>query len=75
MATINISGRDRLLSGTIASTPEPSWIAKALSGMMQGWRAHLRYQRLSKMNNEALQKRGLKRDQIAHHAFFGEDDV
>ena len=75
MATINFSGRDRLLSETIASTPEPSWITKALTGMKQGWRAHIRYQRLSKMHDETLQKRGLRRDQIARHAFFGDDDI
>ena len=75
MATVDFSDRDRLLSETIGATSKPSWIAKALGGMMQGWRAHLRYQHLSKMNNEALQKRGLRRDQIAHHAFFGDDGI
>ncbi len=75
MATINLLTRDGLYSGTTGSTDGPSWFAKVLSGIRQGWRAYVRYKRLSVMSGEALQKRGLVHDQIAHEAYFGDGEL
>jgi len=75
MAMTTHSAENSLFPEAMSSPPGPSWIVRALEGMKQGWRAHLRYERLSKLSDEALDERGLRRDQIGREAFFGDGDL
>ena len=75
MAAFHPTAQDKALSKPVDRTQRPSWIARALGGMRQGWRAYARFKRLSMMSDGALSKRGLSRDQIAREAFFGDSDL
>lgn len=74
MATIDSFTRRRSFAGEASLSFKPSRIKQALIGIGQGWRAYVRYRRLSNMSDEALHQRGLTRHQIGRHAFFGDDD-
>ncbi|MGH1481528.1 MAG: hypothetical protein ACRBM6_22825 [Geminicoccales bacterium] len=50
-----------------------SWIDSVVIGIKMGWRAYLRYRRLARLSDKALQEQGFKRDEIGKHAFFDQD--
>jgi len=50
-----------------------SWIDSVFIGIKIGWSAHLRYRRLARLSDKALQEQGVKRDEIGRHAFFDQD--
>lgn len=75
MIFIERHAQDRIFSGEVNASSSMSWLEQAMVGMRRGWRAYVRYRRLSRMSAEALQKRGLKRHQIGRHAFFSNDDL
>lgn len=73
MATLDHLFQDRFLARTKNKVSGQSWIDNVTVGVKMGWRAYLRYKRLSRLSDEALQKQGLKRHEIGRYAFFVED--
>ncbi len=75
MARVHHYRPDQPISEEMRSDSEPSWLDLFFVGVRRGWRAHGRYERLSRMSDEALRKRGLRRYGIGRHAFFDDDDL
>lgn len=73
MATVNFWTQARSCRTRINVGQWFSWVKKAKDGIRQGWLAYTRYNRLCKLSDEALRKRGLQRDQIGRHSFFRDD--
>ena len=73
MATVNFWVKSRSGRRQFNVIQWFSWAQKAVKGIRRGWRAYTRYNRLCKLSDQALHKRGLRREQIGRHSFFRDD--
>lgn len=73
MVTVNFWAHRQSLRGRISFDRLLIWIKRAGIGLRRGWLAYRRYNRLCKLSDEALRKKGLRREQVGRHAFFRDD--